>query len=200
MILISLVYILDFALNDQYTYEAMTFYNHTDDEKEIEKRKNDPELNPLLNLTITTFDFNENLYIYDMRDDYKFQPKIIPRDQKDEQGHYIYHLKGRVNDIRALIVYYCGKDENCSSLREEFSRGLIGTTIADISIEISKYEIDHFNDTPVVQKGIYNLKDILFYDNFATFLENREFEIIKYKDQKSLFDFLTKRKTEYYMR
>ena len=31
MFLISLAYILDYAINEKYTYEALTFYNHTDD-------------------------------------------------------------------------------------------------------------------------------------------------------------------------
>ena len=34
MILISLAYILDYELNDKYTYESFTFYNYTADDNE----------------------------------------------------------------------------------------------------------------------------------------------------------------------
>ena len=68
---------------------------------------------------------------------------------------------------------------------------------AVLRIETQKFEIDHFSDTPVVQKGIYNLNEYLKFDkSFVTFIDTIEFENIKYNDQKSLFDFLTKRKTE----
>ena len=62
MLIISLAYILDYALNDKYTYEAMEFYNHTDDQEEIDKMNKDDKLNPLINITIS---LNKNFVVAD---------------------------------------------------------------------------------------------------------------------------------------
>ena len=64
-LLISLVYILDYSLNEKYIYEAVTFYNQTNVFGERQKMIEDEQLNPYLNFNII---FNhDNFSIFDYR-------------------------------------------------------------------------------------------------------------------------------------
>ena len=194
MILISVVYILDFLYNEQFTYEAMTFYNHTDDYNEIKRRKEDPELNPYMNFSAKTYD--ENIHIFEEKDGIE---SFFQRDKKDSEGNYYYNFQRRINDIGLVFVYSCGNDENCSLLKEIINEYKTEPyDYAEIDIEFRDYKIIHKNDPPVDESHRSTLKkSLVLQRQFYRLDEEHEFETIRYNDQKSLFDFLTKRKTEY---
>ena len=114
-LLISLVYILDYALNEKYIYEAVTFYNQTNVFGEKKKMIEDEQLNPYLNFNII---FNhDNFSIFDYR---KINPpEPIEMNKTFERGKYIYSFRKRLEDIKIRIVYLCGEDLNCNSFKEK---------------------------------------------------------------------------------
>ena len=131
MILISLAYILDYALNEKYTYEAISFYNHTDNEEEINKMNDDKELNPYLELTISLK--NDNFSLMDKR---VSEVAFLEKDHIDKEGNSIYKIRDKANNFQLIIFFFCGEDKNCAS------------------IELNKWNqigkiIDHFNVPPI---------------------------------------------------
>ena len=113
MFLISLAYILDYAINEKYTYEALTFYNHTDDKAELKKMNDDKELNPLINVTISLKDDNFTVY-----DDYRVLGNL-EKDHIDEKGYSIYTFQVNAStEARPGIFFKCGEDRNCNSLKD----------------------------------------------------------------------------------
>ena len=190
MILISLLYILDYALNEKYTYESYIFNNITDDENEYSKIIEDNQINPLINITINFT--NNNLAVWD---EYYWCP--IEKERVDSEGNSIYNFQRRVNDIDIVIFYNCGEDENCTTLKEIVDSNYT-YKFGEVYIRYPGYPINHFNDPPVDEtKPSENSRDIWYrYQlEFEEYLY--DWEVIKYKDQKSLFDILTDRKSEY---
>ena len=53
LIYISYIYIFDYAFNEKYTYEALTFHNSTKDKTELERINNDTNLNPYIDLNFS---------------------------------------------------------------------------------------------------------------------------------------------------
>ena len=183
MILISLLYILDYALNDKYTYESYIF-------NEYLKISDDNQLNPLINFTINFT--NNNLGVWEVEEG----PISIER--VDSKGNSIYNFQRRVDDIDIVIYYKCGEDENCTTLKEIVDSNYY-YEFGDVYIRYPDYPINHFNDPPVDEtKPSENSRDIYFYNHQLKLEEHLyHWEVIKYKDQKSLFDILTNRKSEY---
>ena len=52
MILISLIYIVDYAANEKYSFEIFSFYNNTSDENKIDKMLDDEKFNLFLDISI----------------------------------------------------------------------------------------------------------------------------------------------------
>ena len=191
MFLISLAYILDYAINEKYTYEALTFYNHTDDEEELKKMNDDKELNPLINVTIYLKD--DNFTILDER----LVLHNLEKDHIDERGNSIYTFQVNASTKAHLTIYFkCGEDRNCSSFKEPITEnGWID--LGKIIIVYPGFKIQYdatppiYKDNPkTIQQYLSQMEDQI---QFFTF----EWEAIKFKDQKSLFDTLTNKKTEY---
>ena len=198
MILISLAYILDYALNDKFTYESFKFYNYLENQNELNK---DVKLNPFFNLTISIKKFyGYEFAVFDISN-YKF----IETDDDDFFFYTSnYHLRRQVSDINFFIYFKCGKDENCSSFNELMEKmSQYGNTInelhADVIFDYPSYKISHLEDPPLKIGGdMDGFKEVLSINN-QTGLEKitYEWEVIKYKDQQSLFDSLTGNKKEY---
>lgn len=74
MYFISLAYILDYALNDKYTYESLKYYNHTDNLKEMENLNKDDKYNPYINYQIALkgekFFLHEDMKLGTIESDY----------------------------------------------------------------------------------------------------------------------------------
>ena len=193
MILISLAYILDYAFNDIYTYETLTFYNHTDNREEIAKMNENDELNPYFNLTISFWN-NGDFALFDI-----FENKFLESDEVDYLFHSNYYIRKKASEINFFIFYKCGDDIFCSSF-EQFIEYYQPFWSGSIQVDYTKYNIDHSADIPV-QKVIGDkdwIKEELFLKNETGYDKiSFEWEVIKYKDQKSLFDSLTGNRKEY---
>ena len=86
MVLISLAYILDYALNDKYTFDGTKNYNYIDNEEEIKKLNDNEELNPYVELSIdlingqsiimgnkiSVYDSNQNKFLEPIYEDFFF--------------------------------------------------------------------------------------------------------------------------------
>ena len=162
MVLISLAYILDFALNDKYTIDATTYYNHTDNEEEIKKINDDEELNPYLELEIKTMD--SNITVFNL-----IQNKFLEKNFMDEKGNSIIKYREKVSNIYLFILWPCGEDPNCSSYDEFFEHFKI--ELSRIDITYPGYKIEHLNDPPIHEDKPKNLIDFfLKKDVFMKFI------------------------------
>ena len=63
MILISLIYIVDYAANEKYSFEIFSFYNNTSDENKNDKMLDDEKFNPFLDISIKFKDIENLLFI-----------------------------------------------------------------------------------------------------------------------------------------
>ena len=189
MFLISLAYILDFAINEKYFYEAINFYNHTN-YTEKEKLNEDEELNPYLEVTISLK--NDNFSLMDKKTE-----EFITKDHIDKNGYSIYKIKGKADSIYLLIFFFCGEDKNCT-LFNEYIELYNWRIFGDFHLEYPGYKIDHLKDPPIFEDKAKTFK-INFYlqDSYQAVAYLFDWEVIKYKDQRSLFDTFTNRKTEY---
>ena len=192
MLLISSTYIANYLLNDKYTYEALTFYNHTEDIKEIENMNNDIELNPFLNLSLYFYTPEDKFTVFD-----QINQKFIEKSSLDIYGFPIYYIKKQISDINFIIYYKC-EDKNCNSL-DDFLETYGYSSFTGVYINYTRYEINHFDEIPVSKKDHYpeTFNDSEINEGKRLEIWNFEWEIIKYKDQRSLFDSLTKNRKEY---
>ena len=154
MVLISLAYILDYALNEKYTIDATTYYNYTDNKDEIEKLNDIEEFNPYLELEINTKD--SNITVYDRR---KF--KLLEKNYIDERGNSIIKYREKVGNISLVILWPCGEDRNCSSY-DEFFKHNYKSDIYLINITYPGYKIEHSNDPPIYEDKPKYLAEIFF--------------------------------------
>ena len=188
MLLISSAYIVDYAINDKYSYDVMTVYNYTDQDEE-ENMNNDLLLNPYINLSITIYS-GSNFVIYDNIRFYNLEPDYI-----NSEGNYVYNIRNRVNDTEILIFYLC-KTKNCTETLDQQ-----GDNFGDLEVYYSNYKINHFDEIPVQYMGdnevIYSQKLDKSAKKGTMETMTFKWEVIKYKEQRSLFDPLTNRQTEY---
>ena len=172
----------------------MQFINKTDNVEEISKIIDDDEITPYVNLT-----FNihlEGFGIYDILND-----KFIEPDSIDAFGHKKFSIKKKVNQLYVNIYYQCGEDYNCTSLEEYIEKE--GYRLGEYYLIYPRYTINHFANPPVI-KGTDTSEDIYLNHGFSLqifriklAIESWDWEVIKYQDQKTLFDTLTNKKTEY---
>ena len=196
MILISVAYILDYINNEKFSYEALTFYNNTNNEEEKININKDDELNPYLNFTLSiTSRYKDKLVVHDINNDI-----YLEKDNMDIYGRSYFNLRRKITDIDLGIYYICAEEKNCSSYYQYFDGFYDNIEFGTTIIKYAGYEINHAKDPPVEiseEKPIIT-ENILTFPNILGFgFRTYEWEVIKYKDQRSLFDSLTKRKTEY---
>ena len=192
--LISFVYILDYSINDKYIYEGMMFNNKTDDIEDRGKIIDDNEITPYVNLT---FDIHLSRFgVYD-----KWSQKFIEPDEIDSFGFRQFSIKKKVYQLDINLYYQCGEDYNCSSLKEYVENE--GYRLGQYFIIYPRYKINHFEDPPVI-KGTDTSEDIYLNHGFPLqiysiklYHETWDWEVIKYQDQKTLFDTLTNKQTVY---
>ena len=94
MIMISLIYIFDYAFNDKYTYEALIFQNYsTIDKTELDRINNDTNLNPYIDLNFS-FKDTDKFAIFNPRE---LEP------WKYYENSYYYNFKEKVNYVFFII-------------------------------------------------------------------------------------------------
>ena len=201
MLSISLSYIINYAVNDKYTFEIKKIDNTTNNEipfSEMDKEPpyayldDDKELNPLLNISILA---RGNFSIYDTS-----IHKYLEGNCLDEKHSvYLYNITRRVSDLlywdlHGLEYHYiCGNDPNCSSIDTEsylersFHFGFTG------------YKLEHQAEIPfqIDRNEIYMFPRIFdFEDSDKVAIIEFDWEVIQYKDKQSIFDSLTNNKKE----
>ena len=174
----------------------MTFYNNTNNEEEKININKDDELNPYLNFTLSiTSRYKDKLVVHDINNDI-----YLEKDNMDIYGRSYFNLRRKITDIDLGIYYICAEEKNCSSYYQYFDGFYDNIEFGTTIIKYAGYEINHAKDPPVEiseEKPIIT-ENILTFPNILGFgFRTYEWEVIKYKDQRSLFDSLTKRKTEY---
>ena len=195
MILISSAYIFDYAIKEKYTYEVMTSDNLTNcknedqENEEMAKLNEDDKLNPLVNFTINLENLNLQFALYD-----PIKKEYIKEKECLDNNRCIYNINRRVSNFSLEVRYICDDDIHCSSLynnRNAFTR--------KIGITYTGYELNHTGEIPL---KITEDNPIFFQPRVPEYINgiinlNLNWEVIKYKDQKSLFDSLTGNTKEY---
>ena len=155
MMIISLIYIIDYFVNDKYIIEntehlnlsyneLMNPYSYLDN-----IQQNDSETNPLINISFNLFKLNESHKI-------NLSDRFIVQDAftyEKLQRNKFYQRK--VSDIGVIVLYQC-EDENCTLNDEDYSK-------FDYYFEIiyNGFELDHSKSIP-----LKNNKNILFKNYF----------------------------------
>ena len=107
MILISVAYILDYINNEKFSYEALTFYNNTNNEEEKININKDDELNPYLNFTLSiTSRYKDKLVVHDINNDI-----YLEKDNMDIYGRSYFNLRRKITDIDLGIYYICAEEK-----------------------------------------------------------------------------------------
>ena len=199
MILISLLYILDYTLNEKYSIEYSSVYNYTRITSEIKLMDSDTQLNPYLDIKIFIDAFCDPFVaIYKMING---KPILLEEKYDETTGveFAYYELKEKVNDTEFNAVFKCGEDPNCTEFYyfiNQWANSPIG-----YFYHYSPGFINHEKDPPIVKKN-----DVKNFFVYSLYMPNTigikqslfDWEVIKYKDKRNLFDTLTNNKREYY--
>ena len=194
MIIISVAYIHDYAINDKYTFEAIKFYNFTYNEEELQKIVDNDKYKPVLNFDVGLK--NDNFTVCEGNTkNYSFLEKNFT----DRFGYSRYRFSKLTNAYIINIVYKCGADINCSSFYELVKSGNIH--YGQIDLTYPRYKINHAADPPVtrddeekekiVRISVGFTKDLEYYDSLY------EWEVMIYQDQKSFLDLLFNNNKQY---
>ena len=196
MALITLTYIYDYLMNDKYIVDALTHINTTYVEKD-KSLKEDDELNPYADFNITISGYN------DVDGQFVLQTKhsddIITEDYNIKHTSIFNLKKMRVDRLAFRILYACGKDENCSSYYYDEYDEIDPQSIFTVLINYTGYKLHHSDDIPmeITEDSPKTFRfEIGFLDSIYEYL-NLYWIAIIYKDQKSLFDYVTHRKRKY---
>ena len=186
MVIISLFYIINYAINNKYMYESSNFYYEMTEPENTKLNQNN-KYNPYLNVSISFYsdDINNKFAIYDEME-YKFI-------ENNDESRFL--TRGRANKIYISIYYKCGKDKTCSSF-ENFTHSDDQTYLF---IEYPFYRINHSEYIPVKldENKSNNISEIINLISVANYDWILDWEVIKYQDKKSLFDIFTDWQTEF---
>ena len=122
MLIISISYILLFALNDKYEIEFLTIKNQTLSKKSGELDK-DPDLNPTLEFKylVPIETWYNNLRIAIVKDN-KIQIKTLDYIYIDSTGKKRgIAINSSVSKFQAALAYFCGNDSTCLQNEEKDS-------------------------------------------------------------------------------
>ena len=191
MILISIAYILEYAINEKYIYEGLTFNNQTDKEFDYDNYNrihDDDELTPYINLTLISH--TKDIAIFD-----RYKNKFIEPNHSDVYDNPVYIHRVKVSDIRIDVYYRCREDYNCSRFAE------FDIFYGEFFLLYPHYKINHTEDPPVIMKHdeglIYGHGYDLHLYRPGLIRDEFNWEVIKYQDEKSLINTLTNKKTDY---
>lgn len=192
MIVISAAYIYEYIISEKYTYEAIQFQNYTLNMDEMEKILTEEKYKPNLTFDVSIEDDNFTVY-KKVENNYSFPEKT--KVDVFGRSHYIFNEKS--NFIGVYIVYKCGKDEKCSSFYELIKSGKL--YFGQIEVEYPMKIINHMAAVPISDDKEKKAAIISgsFTDDFDYYISRFEWEVIIYKDQKSLLDSLFGNNKEY---
>ena len=180
MIFISLIYIFNFLLNEKYEIEYSKYYSPITKEKR-ELLDSNPEYNPQLNFTLDGINikknYSSNFSIYE----------TVSQEYHD--GANQVNTTQNVSSFCLELLYKCKNiDDNECSLREGDKDISIDKTFFGFDFGYSTFILDHSNPEPF-EKGHMLYSYYLFdFNNPTSYI--LYWKIIKYKNEKSLFQFL----------
>ena len=192
MIFISAAYIYEFKISEKYTYEAIQFENYTLNRDEMDKILSEEKYKPNLTFDVAIEDDNFTVY-KQVENNYSFPEKT--KIDVFGRSHYIFNEKS--NFIGVNIVYKCGIDEKCSSFYDLIRAGKL--YFGQIEVEYPRKIINHTADVPINDDKEKKAETISgsFSNDLDYYISRFEWEVIIYKDQKSLFDSLLGNNKEY---
>ena len=165
MFLISLAYILDYAVNDKFEIEysiVNSFFSKKNPE-DIGNGKFDPDVNPEINFTfyvginyvldpngipyqnISIEEIEKNLFLESIGKIYKgkFASNLEINTNPDEKSFFIFKIKRKIFELGSKpvnIIYKCD-DYDCTNF--------LNNTFLDVSIINENYEIIHNASNPI---------------------------------------------------
>ena len=152
MLCISLLYLIDFFINDKYEIQYAEIKNTTTYNQRRELN-NDSDLNPNINITLQLYDFNgkklsDRFVLLDIKNDYT----------KIERGKKI---ERRVTEAEFGIFYDCNSDNI-----DDCKRDVKDTTFLNYYIQIiySGFELNHDQSIPFHKNESTNFEE--FYEFF----------------------------------
>jgi hypothetical protein len=194
MIIISLIYILDYFLNDKFIIEYSSYLNsYIKESSNIYSyldiyNSSVSEYNPILNVSFNIFKTNES-YRINLSDRFFI---IDAFDFKELKRDTFYQKK--VSDLGLIIGYKC-EDENCTLNADDYS-----TFDYYLEIKYNGFDLNHQADIPLKNDSNVLFKKILTFSYTHTVIKSLSWEIIKYKEEKGisrLFDKLIGKNNEY---
>ena len=124
MFFISLAYIVDYAINDKYTYEIKTIDNTTINEQEIKQEESgflylneDDKLNPIINFSLQIQDKGYAVYVEELG--------YINGDLLSNDSDRTFFNFTKSDESLIEINFKCGNDSNCTNSREAFDQRFI---------------------------------------------------------------------------
>ena len=194
MISISLMYIIDYLVNDKYIIETSSYLNMAYKESMNPFTyldnyiKDASETNPLINISFNLFKVNESQPInlserFLIHDAFSYEPL---------QRNTFYQKKA--SEIGLILLYKCDP-ENCTMDKSDFS-----TFDYYLEMTYNGFELDHSKEIPLKNDNNIFFKNFYFFSFNNTKIEFLNWEVIKYKEEKGiprLFDKLMGRKNEY---
>ena len=185
MIFISLLYLLDYIDMNNYSIEYSHIITSTLKDN-IPIMNSIPENNPNLTFHIELLDSNdnplsENFILYDS----------YTMEMLDRKENYTI-IDRRISDFSIVIFYNCINESSCS-LREK-DKSYNGY---NLRISYTTQKIDLQNEpTPITEDSITNVIQTSFYYNYL-YSKYFDWEVIKYKEQNTLFNRFSDKKNEY---
>ena len=188
MTIISLSYILDFALNDKYEVEYLRIENQTLD-KDLPALDDDPNYNPTLTFNLVfTQPLSKQFKIY-----YIQNGKFYIKDFFDcfyaslNKPGKCFSLDSKVSDLNFAVLYFCGNDSKCSINEEDSS---ISENTIEFYLEVPLGKIYHQNNLkPILDDKIFNTI-ISLPSNFKTLKHLiLNWKVIIYKEKKEFQDY-----------
>ena len=168
VLLISILYLVDYFINDKYSVEYALYQEILTDDKRIEK-ENSKKYNPDLGFAFNFKDENGNTLSNDTIHLYDYTQQNMTEIPKV--------FKKRASDLKVLILYKC-PDKNCT------------VNMSSISCELyySGYKLDHQGEKPIYfgEKSIYSFTTSFFFK--MPLIRNYYWKTIKYNESLGFMD------------
>ena len=181
MLCISLLYLIDFFINDKYEIEEVLI-KRTTPYSERRKLNNDSNLNPKINITFELFNIN-----FDRLSD-KFVILDIYNNtfEKIERGKTI---EKKVTELRLGIFYICNTDNVFNCTRDEEDGTLFNYYIL---LNYTGFNIKHDESIPIQKdENTYFYEEYEFFFNHIL-IRNLYWQNIYYKEKKGISRLLEK--------
>ena len=181
MIFISLLYIYNFILNEKFEIEYLKYYSPITEEKR-EFLNSDPELNPQF-----SFFFDGSYYIKNnYSSNFAFYDKTS---DKYYEGINFINITQNVSSFQIELLYKCQNiDDDVCSLRDKDKNISYFQNYFGFDFTYPSFILDHSKPDPFELGHNISSNYLFSYNNPVSY--SLFWKVIKYKNEKSLFQFL----------